>query len=559
MGPYDACRLLALNFYSFVKNPFTNEAYIDYNLLYQMAYEQQRLADDLIDLEIEHIDRIIDKIKADPEPIDVKRTELDLWQNIRRITEWSRRTGCGFTAQGDMLAALGLKYDSDEALSVIEKVMETKMRAELDCTIDLAVIRGPFTGWSHDLEYETDVMIGHENNNLNGLEYVVGRNSFYDNLRKNFPEQYDKMKQWGRRNVSWSTVAPTGSVSILTQTTSGLEPLFAPYYMRRKKVNPGENVRVDFTDTQGDTWMEYPILHPKFKDWLLLNPDLWIDNSIPDPERDGDGWIYSVSKEHIQQGFEKSPWYGSTANDINWSKRVEVQAIIQKYTTHSISSTINLPNEVTLDEVDTIYKHSHNLNLKGVTVYRDGSRSGVLVNESSKPKDSFQTHDAPKRPDTLPCDIKRTKVKGNIFTVIIGLYDEKPYEVFAIPSSIMEGYSSGILTKKSRGMYNLTCSLDDELIIMKDITQSMNDEQEAITRLLSTSLRHGADIRFIVEQLGKTDGELHSFTKAIARTLKAYIPDGTDSTLSCLECGSKTLVFEEGCQVCKECGSSKCG
>lgn len=207
MGPYDACRLLALNFYSFVRNPFSNEASIDYELLYQMAYEQQRLADDLIDLEIEHIDRIIDKIKADPEPIDAKRTELDLWQNIRRITEWSRRTGCGFTAQGDMLAALGLKYDSDEALSVIEKVMETKMRAELDCTIDLAVIRGPFTGWSHDLEYETDVMIGHENNNLNGLEYVVGRNSFYDNLRKNFPEQYDKMKQWGRRNVSWSTVS----------------------------------------------------------------------------------------------------------------------------------------------------------------------------------------------------------------------------------------------------------------------------------------------------------------------------------------------------------------
>ncbi len=199
MGPYDACRLLALNFYSFVRNPFSNEASIDYELLYQMAYEQQRLADDLIDLEIEHIDRIIDKIKADPEPIDAKRTELDLWQNIRRITEWSRRTGCGFTAQGDMIAALGLKYDSDQALSVIETVMHTKMKAELDCTIDLAVIRGPFTGWSHDLEYDDDIIESHA--------YQYGKNDFYRHLYTEFPDECERMKQWGRRNVSWSTVS----------------------------------------------------------------------------------------------------------------------------------------------------------------------------------------------------------------------------------------------------------------------------------------------------------------------------------------------------------------
>jgi ribonucleoside-diphosphate reductase alpha chain len=553
MGAYDACRLLALNFYSFVRNPFTQEAYIDYDELYAIAYEQQRLADDLIDLEIEHIDRIIDKIKSDPEPIDAKRTELELWQNIRRITEWSRRTGCGFTALGDMLAAMNLKYDSEEAMNIIGQVMDTKMKAELDCTIDLAVIRGPFTGWSHDLEYKT---ISHKTNEVPKWK---GTNDFYDNLLDNFPNQCERMRQWGRRNVSWSTVAPTGSVSILTQTTSGLEPLFAPYYMRRKKVNPGENVRVDFVDQNGDAWMEYPILHPKFKEWLLLYPDLWLNPSIAAPERDGDGWIYSVSKDNIEYAFKQSPWYGSTANDIDWKNRVEIQSIIQQYTTHSISSTINLPNEVTVEDVNTIYLHSHDTNLKGVTVYRDGSRSGVLFTEPTKSKDEFVQHDAPKRPDTLPCDIKRTKVKGDIFTVIVGLYDGKPYEIFAIPSSIMEGYTSGILTKKARGVYNLTCSLDDEIAIIKDITQSMNDEQEALTRLISTSLRHGAEIRFIVEQLSKTDGELHSFTKAIARTLKAYIPDGADSTLACLECGSKALVFEEGCQVCKECGSSKCG
>lgn len=547
MGAYDACRLLALNFYSFVKNAFTKEAYIDYELLYEMAYEQQRLADDLIDLEIEHIDRILNKINSDPEPSDVKRTELELWQNIRRITAWSRRTGCGFTALGDMIAALGLKYDSDEAMIIIEKVMNTKMMAELDCTIDLAVMREPFTGWSSDLEFDIKRLDNGD------IDYVSGKNTFYQNMIENHYNRTLRMIQWGRRNVSWSTVAPTGSVSILTQTTSGLEPLFAPYYMRRKKVNPGENVRVDFTDQNGDSWMEYPILHPKFKDWIRINSyDFKDDDHFND-------FMLKIDKKELERLFSETPWYSSTANDIDWNKRVEVQDIIQRYTTHSISSTINLPNETTTDEVNTIYMHSFDKNLKGVTVYRDGSRSGVLFTEPTKTKDTFEPHDAPKRPDTLPCDIKRTKVKGNIFTVIVGLYEGKPYEVFAVPSAIMEGYTSGFLTKKSRGMYNLTCSLDDELVIMKDITQTMSDEQEAITRLLSTSLRHGAEIRFIVEQLSKTDGELHSFTKAIARTLKGYIADGTDSTLSCLECGSKTLVFEEGCQVCKECGSSKCG
>lgn len=547
MGAYDACRLLALNFYSFVENPFTKDARINYEQLYEVAYMQQQLADNLIDLELEHIDRILDKVESDPEPDDVKRTEHELWENIRRVCERSRRTGCGFTALGDMLAALNLKYDSDEALDVIDKVMSTKMRGELDCTIDLAVMRGPFNGWNADLEYnvQKDESVGYH-----CIE--EGENEFYENLLQNFPDQVARMIQYGRRNVSWSTVAPTGSVSILTQTTSGLEPLFAPYYMRRKKVNPGEDVRVDFVDQNGDSWMEYPILHPKFKDWLQIQ----INKTAIDPES---YLIEMMPKSELEARFKVSPWYGSTANDIDWTRRIEIQNIIQQYTTHSISSTINLPNQITVDEVNTIYMHSFDQNLKGVTIYRDGSRTGVLVNEPNTKKDLFESRDAPKRPEILPCDIKRTKVKGNIFTVIVGLYDGKPYEVFAIPSSIMEGYTSGILTKKSKGMYNLTCSLDDELIIMKDITQTMTDEQEAITRLISTSLRHGAEIRFIVEQLGKTDGELHSFTKAIARMLKSYIPDGTISTLSCLECGSSSLVFEEGCVVCKECGSSKCG
>ncbi len=320
MSAYDACRLLALNFYSFVKNPFTKDAQIDYESLYKMAYEQQRLADNLIDLELEHIDRIIDKINQDPENDSVKRTELELWQNIRYIAESSRRTGSGFTALGDMLAALGLKYDSKEAMETIERVMQTKMSGELDCSIDLSILRGSFKDWDAESEFKIDGDI------------ISGRNEFYQFLVENFYFKVLKMIKWGRRNVSWSTVAPTGSVSILTQTTSGLEPLFAPYYMRRKKVNPGETgVRVDFTDQNGDNWMEYPVLHPKFKDWLQIQ----INKTAPDP------LSYSIEmmpKSELEARFKMSPWYGSIANDINWQNRVFIQSIIQKYTTHSIKT-----------------------------------------------------------------------------------------------------------------------------------------------------------------------------------------------------------------------------
>lgn len=324
--------------------------------------------------------------------------------------------------------------------------------------------------------------------------------------------------------------------------------------MRRKKVNPGENVRVDFVDPNGDSWMEYPILHPKFKDWIEQTI-YYSEDKMPFEE-----WLLIQPKDFIQTCFEKSPWYNSTANDIDWTKRVEIQGLIQKYTTHSISSTINLPNSATKEEIQTIYSESWVKGLKGVTAYRDGCRTGVLINTNTPSKqEGFDYKDAPKRPETLNCDIYRTRVKGNPFTVVVGLFDEKPYEVFAIPALLMEGFDSGILTKKARGVYNLTCSLDKELSIIKDITKDMTDEQEVITRLISTSLRHGANIKFIVEQISKTDGELHSFTKAIARILKGYIPDGSESTLTCHDCGSKSIVFEEGCSKCKECGSSKCG
>jgi ribonucleoside-diphosphate reductase alpha chain len=531
MQPYDACRLMAINLLSFVENPYTDEAYVDWVKLYEVAYEQQRLADDLVDLELEHISRILAKIHSDEESDEVKRTEIELWEKVYDVASAGRRTGCGFTALGDMLAAVGVSYDSQQGCDYIEKVMHTKMEAELDCTIDLAILRGSFEGWDKNVEYpDTDKLCG---------------NKFYEMLYDEFPHQTQRMIYYGRRNVSWSTVAPTGSVSILTQTTSGLEPLFAPYYMRRKKVNPGEEgVRVDFVDQNGDNWMEYPVLHPQFIEWCKEHE--------PDATKDV---LESLTKAQLDSLFEESPWYNSCAPDIDWKKRVDVQAIIQKYTSHSISSTINLPNDVTKEEVAEIYIHSYDKGLKGVTVYRDGCRTGVLVTDSNESKETFEYNDAPKRPTCLPVEIHTTVSKGIKWNVIVGILDSKPYEVFAIPHFTNETELE--LCKIKRGRYDL---LKDGDTYSEDITSHITDEQDVLTRMVSTALRHGADITFIVEQLNKSHGDITSFSKAIARTLKKYIDEKKMvSRAACTECGSSNLVFEEGCLMCKDCGSSKCG
>jgi len=541
MQAYDACRLIALNYFSFVKNPFTKDAYFDFAEFYKVNYEAMRLSDDLIDLEIEHIDRILDKIENDPESPEVKMVEYALWMKIRETAQASRRTGLGFTALADTLAALGLKYDSDEALEMIDRIMAKKMQSELDCSIDLAILRGTFEGWDNEVEYDLSV------DTPGRFSKGYGRNEFYRFLQSQFDEQAERMQKYGRRNVSWSTVAPTGTVSLMTQTTSGMEPLFMPFYMRRKKVNPndvGIGARVDFVDQNGDTWQEFPVIHPKFKQWMNKT---WDYNEV---------MFDQLSKENLQSAFEQSPWYGSTANDIDWIKRVEIQAIIQKYITHSISSTINLPNDVKEEEVSEIYLESWRKGLKGITVYRDGSRSGVLV--SSEAKDNveiFQYHDAPKRPKELDAELYVTNAKGSKFTIIIGLMDGKPYEVFGYDYAPEDGKPrKGTLVKKKKGTYEFVNGDGPH-----SISGEMSDEQAAITRLVSTSLRHGADIKFIVEQLGKCDGDLFSFTKALARILKKYIPDGAKSTVKCNDCGSENVIFEEGCNKCLDCGSSKCG
>ena len=315
-----------------------------------------------------------------------------------------------------------------------------------------------------------------------------------------------------------------------------------PFYMRRKKVNGDE--RVDFVDEIGDKWQEFPVLHEKFKDWIkITNGESYIIN------------IEEASKEELQLLFENSPWYASTANDIDWVKRVEIQGIIQKYITHSISSTINLPNDVTEAEVAEIYMESWKKGLKGITVYRDGSRSGVLVSSTeNKGRNEFNYVDAPKRPKELKCKIHTTNANGKKYNVIIGLLNDKPYEVFVTEYFTHE--QELILKKINKGRYDL---IKDGETYSESITSEMTDEQAAITRLVSVSLRHGADIKFIVEQINKCDGDLFSFTKGLVRVLKKYIPDGTKSTVKCNDCNSENVIFEEGCSSCKDCGSSKCG
>ena len=532
----DSCRLMALNLYSFVDKPFTDKAKIDYEKLYEVSYEHAKLGDNLIDLELQYIQKILDKIKSDPEPYSIKEAEYNLWETSYKNTKAGRRIGLGITALADMLAAINVQYGSEESLEVIEKVMSTKMEAELDCTIDLAILRGTFEGYNKDLEFS----IAKDFDNESVLE---GNNNFYDFIASNFPKQVERMYKYGRRNISWSTIAPTGSVSLLTQTTSGCEPLFAPYHIRRKKINPSEvGVKVDFVDEMGDKWQEFPVLHEKFKIWLKVVCE--VDYSE----------INGLSKELLDIHFKNSPWYGATANDIPWEKRNEVQSTLQKHTTNAISSTINLPKTTSEQEVSDIYLDGWKRGLKGQTVYVDGSRSGVLVSNKKSKETAFEYRDAPKRPKVLKADGHTTVVKGKKFNVIIGLMDGKPYETFMIP--FVKELTNGELVKTQRGVY--TYKEDERGVLIDKITNHMSDEQEAMTRILSMSLRHGADIKFAVEQLRKVDGDMFSFTKGIARVLSKYIVNGVESTLSCDSCGSERVIFEEGCSKCLDCGHSAC-
>jgi len=546
MQPYDACRLMALNLLAAVKDPFTDNAELDLDKLYELAYEMQRLADDLVDLEIEAILNIIEKIGRDDLPEETKRVELDLWNKILETAQSSRRTGSGITALGDMLAAIGLSYDSELGMDAINIVFKTIFKAQLDCSIDLAILHGSFEGYDFEKEYESE--------RTYQRYYYYPENSFYKMLQSEFKEQFWRMKEYGRRNVSWSTVAPTGTVSLMAQTTSGLEPLFAPYYIRKKKGNPGdEGFREDSKDQNGDSWMHYPVVHPKLNDWIQasgIRVEIHKDSS-------GNPEIVDVditNEQHVKLTFANSPWMGSCAPDIDWIKRVEIQGIILKYTTHSISSTINLPNDATQEDIAAIYEASWEQGLKGVTVYRDGCRTGVLVT-SDDSSDEFAQHDAIKRGKSLDCDIYHVTGKGERFTVIVGLKEGKPYEVFAVHGEYAKHLAKGKIVRKARHTYYLV--FEDEEI---PITEFTTNGEALATRLASTCLRHGTPVQYVAEQLDKSEDSIVGFGKALARTLKKYISD--DDLLDrakCEDCGSTNLRLEEGCLKCLDCGSSKCG
>lgn len=523
----DSCRLIAANVVFHVVNPFTKEAYFDHDLWYDTCYKGMYLMDDLVELELDAIRRIREKIiQKDEEPEFIKEDELRIWDDLYASGERGRRTGFGLTALGDSIAAIGLQYNSPEAFLFVDKLMKTKLKAELDAMMDMAEERGAFPAWDKNLEADLSLEEG----------------TFFEMLRIEFPKEWKRMQKVGRRNISWSTVAPTGTLSLLTQiienhygTTSGIEPLFATHHTRRKKiVHNDESARVDFVDATGDQWQHFNVYHNGILAWAKANG---VD----------------------QNDLSGNPYIGSTANEIDWIKRVELQAIIQKYTTHSISSTINLPKDVSVDTVSNIYFEAWKQGLKGITVYRDGCRDGVLVTENEPEKEKFEYRDAPKRPKSLLCDIYHTKVKGNDFTVIVGLFDSKPYEVFAFEGILAKGVEKGALSKKSSGNYSLSYEDTDDLHVQPNIGSSMTDEEAALTRMISTALRHGADIKFVVEQLGKIEGNITSFSKAVARTLKRYVPDQElAKRAKCRDCGSTNLIFEEGCSKCRDCGSSKC-
>lgn len=529
--PMDSCRLMALNLYGFVDDPFTENAKFNIIKFRKYAYMQQVLADALVDLEIAQIDKIIAKIDRDDAPEEIKRTERDLWVSIRESGLNGRRTGCGFTALGDTLAALGLPYDSEAAMTFIDMIMNVKMDAELEASIELAKLYGPFKGFDTELEYT-----------VTDDGSVVGANPFYELIRTSFPARYLEMMMYGRRNVSWSTVAPTGSVSILTQTSSGLEPVYKVFYTRRVKINPDSSQRVDFVDQNGDSWTEYPVMHPKFKYWINSTFDLKELYNVDSDEE--------LTADNLTELYERSPWYKSEADDIDWMKRVEVQSVIQKYTSHSISSTINLPNTATHQDVYDIYMHAWQTGLKGITIYRDGSRTGVLVSGTDT---TFKQHDAPKRPAQVPADLYHIVAMGRRWTVCVGLLEEKPYEVFVSPTVFGTHGQRGYIVKKKKKQYSFEV---DGNVVNGDIAHGMTGEEAALTRMVSTSLRHGAKIDFVIDQLNSAEGAIVSFSKAISRALKRY---STAQKLTCSDCKSDNIIMEEGCMRCLSCGSSKCG
>lgn len=542
--PYDSCRLLAINLFSYVEEPFTKQARFNFSLFKKHIASAQRIMDDIIDLELEKIDAILEKIKSDPEDDLIKQNETNLWINIRHKAEEGRRTGIGITAEGDMLAALNLRYGSDEATGFAVEIHKTVALEAYRASVNTAKERGPFSIF--DAEREKN-------------------NPFMLRLKEADSKLYYEMLEYGRRNIALLTIAPTGTTSLMSQTTSGIEPVFLPVYKRRRKVNPNDkNVRIDFVDEVGDSWEEYVVFHHRFKEWMDVNG-------------------YDISKNYSQEELDalvkKSPYYKATSNDVNYLNKVKMQGAIQKWVDHSISVTINMPNDVSEELVGECYLEAWRAGCKGVTVYREGSRSGVLIsNDADKKQDEkellTETHFPVTRPASLKADVVRFQNNKDKWIAFIGLIDNKPYEIFTgyaddddgllLPRNVNEGVIIKNRETDGRSRYDFQyLNQRGYKTTIEGLSHKFNPEYWNYAKLISGTLRHGMPIENVVELIGslQLDENINTWKNGVARALKRYIPDGTVTTKQqkCSNCNSVNLHYQEGCLTCNDCGSSKCG
>ena len=544
--PYDSCRLLAINLYSYVENPFTAEARFNFDLFRKHVGLAQRIMDDIIDLEIEKIEKILEKIQSDPEDNIVKRTEYELWEKIMHKTLKGRRTGVGVTAEGDMLAALGLRYGTEEATEFSEKVHSVIAVEAYRSSVQMAKERGAFEVYDAKRE---------ENN------------PFVARIKSQDAALYDEMVKYGRRNIACLTIAPTGTTSIMTQTTSGIEPTFMPVYKRRRKVNPNDvNVRVDFVDPEGDAFEEYIVFHHKFAEWMRVNGI--------DTEK-------NYTQEELDEIIARSPYYKATSNDIDWLQKVKMQGRVQKWVDHSISVTINLPATATEELVSQLYLEAWKSGCKGCTIYRDGSRSGVLVSVSKKDDEKkddkrcvcFSMSEY-ERPKELNCDIVRFQNKKEKWIAFVGLKDGRPYEIFTgiaddeegilLPKSVTEGKIIKTEDEEGNRRYDFQYkNTRGYKTTVEGLSHKFDKEYWNYAKLISGVLRYGMPIDQVVKLVGslQLDSEsINTWKAGVERALKKYIPDGTQMTsMECPECHQHTIVMKEGCLVCSNCGYSKCG
>ncbi len=559
--PYDSCRLLAINLYSYVKNPFTKDAYFDYDLFKDHVMKAQRMMDDIIDLEMEKIEKIIAKIGDDPEEQEVKETELNLWNKIRNKTIKGRRTGLGTTAEGDMLAALGLRYGTPEATAKSVEVHRALALAAFESSVQMAKERGAFEVYNAERERN---------------------NPYINRLKEASPELIEEMEKHGRRNIACLTIAPTGSTSLMTRTSSGIEPVFMPVYKRRRKVNANDNEsRVDYVDDMGDAFEEYIVYHPKFLEWMKI---------AGIEQKD------TYTQAELDALVAQSPYNKATANDIDWLEKVKMQGAVQKWVDHSISVTINLPADTTVELVDRLYLEAWKAGCKGCTIYRDGCRSGVLVsadenkkkdrekekddstdatkNITLSPADYFKTHTVGKRPIELEADVVRFQNNKEKWIAFVGLKDGHPYEIFTgladdddgifCPKSVSKGKIIKAMDEKGNKRYDFQfINKRGYKTTIEGLSDKFNPEYWNYAKLISGVLRYGMPIDQVIKLVNglELDSQsINTWKMGVERALKKYLPSGTQAAgQKCPNCGQETLVYQEGCLICTSCGSSRCG